>query len=105
MRVGHDEAVLREDEARPHARGPLFIVAAAVLARIAFAGTRRNGYAEAAEKLQHLLVRGVRCPATAYFFQCTDVDNRRPDLLDQLGEVRQTTHRRLPRLRLRNHRQ
>ena len=86
--VGQHVAVGVEDEAGAHA--PRLGIAVGLLRR-ARAGPARRRYAEAAEELQHVLVHlgAARAAAGARPLGGADVHHRRPDLVDQVGEVGQ----------------
>ena len=96
--IGHHEAVGRQDEAGADAARLLLLVGLLrpVRARALARGARQRLAEEAAEELLHLLVHlaGPALLPLRALLGGADVDHRRPDLLDQVGEVGQA-----PRLR------
>ncbi len=92
VRVGHDEAVGTQDEARTHATRPLDPRPALRALRATRSDTRRHRDAKAAEKLFHQIVRRRRASALAHALDGADIDHRRPDLIDQHREVGQAAH-------------
>ena len=99
VRVGHHIAVGIEDESRADAAR--LRVAVAGLLRRARAGAVGHRQPEAAEELEHVVVhvaarRAARCTGP---LGGADVDDRRADLFDQLGEIGQALRRRWRRRR------
>ena len=99
MRIGHHVAVGGEHEARADAallRLVVFVTRATAPRLLRVVGQRN---AKAAEELAHLLVdlaaAGLRSVRAA--LGGANIDHRRADTLDQLGEVRQLAHLRLRR--------
>ena len=96
VRIGHHQAIGREDESRADATRLLFVLLAPFRSwRARHVGWHRN--AEAAKKLKHLFVRAAGRTSLG-FFQRADVNHRRADSLNQVREVRQAAglgHQRL----------
>ncbi len=101
MRIGHDETIGRDDEARAHATRHFFLLALATLLAIAARGTRlllaRDGNTEeAAEEFLHFrIIHAATLPLgiLAHALGSTNIHHRRTGALDDVSEVRQGRHR------------
>src|ERR1035437_2626734 len=93
VRIGHNQAIRREDEARGKAVRLLFLWQLGVILTRCLAWHIGNRQTEATEELQHFLLTGTtRTDPTGDFFKGSDVHHRRTHLFHQICKVRQSAH-------------